>query len=208
MLQNRVDPWGRLHAVANRGTLMGNRGILHDDTNQIIRPWAHKGWVTCALTYKTNKRDKPFSVGHYSELFFLDEATAFAAGHRPCATCRRPRFDLFKEAWCRANSCSTAPRGIAVADIDKALHLERATPGGGKQTYQAATSDLPVGVMVEWQGAPYLRALHGWLPWSFSGYGRPVQINFEAFVDVLTPRSVVNAFRAGFVPEVHASASG
>ena len=207
MLQNRVDPWGRLHAVANRGTLMGNRGILHDDTNQIIRPWAHKGWVTCALTYKTIKRDKPFSVGHYSELFFLDEATAFAAGHRPCATCRRPRFDLFKEAWCRANSCGTTPRGIAVADIDKALHLERATPGGGKQTYQAATSDLPVGVMVEWQRAPYLRALHGWLPWSFSGYGQPVQINSEAIVDVLTPRSVVNAFRAGFVPEVHGSAS-
>lgn len=102
-LQNRVDPSGRLCAVQSRGMLMGNRGILHNDRNEIIKPRAHKAWVTCLLEYKGIKRPKPFSKGSYSELFFLDEATAFAAGHLPCAYCQRARHLAFKASWVRAN---------------------------------------------------------------------------------------------------------
>lgn len=82
---------------------MGNRGILHDDGNRIVRPWAHKAWVTCLLEFNGVKRPKPFSPGNYSELFFMDEATAFAAGHRPCAHCQRARHREFKDSWVRAN---------------------------------------------------------------------------------------------------------
>ena len=91
MLQNRVNPWGALCAVSDRGQLMGNQGILHNEHNNIVRAWKHKAWVTCLLQFKDIQRPKPFSQGNYSELFFLDEVTAFAAGHRPCnfwALCR------------------------------------------------------------------------------------------------------------------------
>src|SRR5690606_20009325 len=101
-LQNRVDPWGRLNAVRARGTLMGNRGILHDDAGRIVRPWKGKAWIACALHWKDWQRT-PFTPGTWSELFFLDEATAFAAGHRPCKLCRRVRHLEFKRAWLAAN---------------------------------------------------------------------------------------------------------
>ena len=98
MFQNRVDPWGAFHAVSNRGTLMGNRGILHNAEQVIVSRWKSKRWLTCALHFKVIRR-QVFSPGNYSELFFLDEATAFAAGHRPCNDCRRDRLKDFREAW-------------------------------------------------------------------------------------------------------------
>jgi hypothetical protein len=107
---------------------MGNRGILHDE-QQIVRPWKHKAWVTCQLLFNGRQR-KVFGPGTYSELFFLDEATALSAGHRPCGECRRQRFNEFKATWTQANTEGKA----TVADIDRQLHQERAVRGGGKVT--------------------------------------------------------------------------
>lgn len=131
---------------------MGNRGILHDDANKIVKPWAHKAWVTCLLEFKGIKRPRPFSPGTYSELFFIDEATAFAAGHRPCAYCQRARHLEFKDAWLLANVQSERPASRSMPDIDKVLHAERAISGGGKRTYDAPLGELPGGAIFELNG--------------------------------------------------------
>jgi hypothetical protein len=206
-LQNRVDPWGSLCAVPSRGTLMGNRGILHDDGNKIIKPWAHKAWVTCLLEFKGIKRSRPFSPGTYSELFFLDEATAFAAGHRPCASCQRARHLEFKDAWVRANLPEKLPASIDMKKVDKVIHAERAIPGGGKWTYDAQLVELPYGAIFEHEDVAYLVTSKGYLPWSFEGYGAQRSIDAPTLVKVLTPRSIVRAFDAGLMPIVHQSAN-
>jgi hypothetical protein len=209
-LQNRVDPWGELRAVPNRGTLMGNRGILHDDGNRIVRPWAHRAWVTCLLEFKGIKRPKPFSPGNYSELFFLDEATAFAAGHRPCAHCQRARHLEFKEAWVRTNVAGEFRAATLMRDVDKVLHAERTVLGGGKGgkgTFDAPLGELPRSAIFESEEIAYLVSARGYLPWSFEGYGAPKVIDSAAVVKVLTPRSIVRAFAAGFAPIVHQSAT-
>lgn len=206
-LQNRVDPWGQLCANPARGALMGNRGILHDDENRIVRSWAHKAWVTCLLEFKSTKRPKPFSPGNYSELFFIDEATAFAAGHRPCAYCQRERHLEFKKAWVGANMAEKTGAPISMSEVDQTLHAERARKGGAKMTFDAALCSLPVGVMFEHQDAAYLVSPRGFLPWSFSGYGQRAEMDAAATVRVLTPRSVVQAFAHGFEPKFHSSAN-
>ena len=205
-LQNRVDPWGQLHAVPSKGTLMGNRGILHDEENKIVRPWAHKAWVTCLLQYNGIKRPKPFSPGNYSELFFIDEATAFAAGHRPCAYCQRARHLEFKDAWVRANVADELRASTLMPAIDRVLHAERCVPGGRKVTFDAPLVELPLGAIFEHEEAAYLVAAAGYLPWSFDGYGAAKGIGGAAVVKVLTPQSIIRAFEAGFTPIVHQSA--
>lgn len=201
MLQNRVNPWGVLCAVGNRGTLMGNRGILHDKDKRIIRSWAHQGWVICQTSFKGIQRPKPFStLNSYSELFFLDEATAFAAGHRPCCDCNKERYKLFKKAWTDAN-CLQEPRSfLTMKEIDRTIHSERAARGGGKVTFEALLDSLPIGTMFELNERAFLVTERGCLPWSFSGYGEPEYIERDTYVKVLTPRSVVSAFKVGFTP--------
>lgn len=208
-LQNRVDPWGQLHAHPSKAsTRMGNRGILHDGHNQIVRPWAHKGWVCCLTSFKGIKRPKPFSAGNYSELFFLDEATAFSAGHRPCSYCQRDRSNSFRDAWLRANVANSDEFGnFRMPQIDKILHAERAVRGGGKVTFEAPIAELPVGAMFAVDGSAYLLSPRGILTWSFDGYGTPQTMNSETVVQVLTPRSIVRSFSAGFVPLMHTSAA-
>ena len=205
-LQNRVNPWGNLCAVPSRGTLMGNRGILHDDRNKIVKPWAHKAWVTCLLEFKGIKRPRPFSPGTYSELFFLDEATALAAGHRPCASCQRARHLEFKDAWIRANVVEELRASTLMPNIDKVLHAERTASGGGKRTFYAPLEALPLGTIFEHESTACLVTGAGYLPWSFGGYGAPKSIDQVTIVKVLTPRSVVRAFAAGFTPAIHSSA--
>ena len=207
-LQNRIDPWGKFHANPSRAsTRMGNRGILHDSEKRIIRSWAHKGWVSCLMSFKDIKRPKPFSDGNYSELFFLDEATAFSAGHRPCTYCQRERSHLFREAWLQANVPDSEQRKtMRLPDIDKVLHTERAVRGGGRVTFDAKLSELPVGAMFEHEGRAFLLSSKGALPWSFDGYGLKQSISFETTVRVLTPRSIVRAFSEGFLPVMHESA--
>ena len=205
MLQNRVDPWGRLIAVSSRGTLMGNRGILHDGDQAVVREWAHKHWVACVLEFKGIKRAKPFStLNNYSELFFLDEATALSAGHRPCHHCQRLRSAAFKTAWLKGSQHTDF---ISMPAIDAALHSERVRQGGSKVKFAAPWSALPVGTMFEKDGEAYVVARTGNLKWSFDGYMKVASFHARQTVEVLTPRSIVNAFTHGFEPMLHPSAA-
>lgn len=183
---------------------MGNRGILHNESRQIVRPWAGKPWVTCALQFNGVRRPL-FDKGTYSELFFLDEATAFAAGHRPCNYCRKARYAEFKSAWLRTNRPDSADRATPITEIDKVLHAERAIPGGGKVKFRAELCDLPNGTMFEYKDAAYLiwsGAVHRW---SFDGYTPSSMEVGPQRVEVLTPASIVRMFRNGFISSVHAS---
>lgn len=185
---------------------MGNRGILHDSENRVVRPWSHKWWVTCLLEFKGIRRPRPFSQGNYSELFFLDEATAFSAGHRPCATCQRTRHLEFKKAWVKANMPEERPEAVNMKEVDNTLHAERAISRGGKVTYEAPLAELPIGSMFEHENSAYVVATQGYLPWSFEGYGVPHHIGPGTVVKVLTPHSIVRAFVEGFTPSFHCSA--
>lgn len=205
-LRNRVDPWGRLQAIDARGAWLGNRGILHDDHKRIVAPWRHKAWVTCRLDYQGIKRTI-FSPGSYSELFFLDEATALAAGHRPCAECRRGRYNEFKALWCAANPEHAASASAPIAVIDKQLHAERAIRGGGKVTFTAPLGDVPKGAFIELDQEACLVWSGRLWRWAASGYTPASRVPAAGErVTVLTPFSIVKALRAGLVPQVHASA--
>lgn len=204
MLQNRVNPWGNLCLVTDRGTRMGNRGILHDESSHIVRPWAHKGWVICLTEFNGISRPKPFSKGNYSELFFLDEATGLAAGHRPCWYCQRKRNKLFKDAWIKGNVPDEKRDAITMEQIDRVLHSERVAPNRGKKTYAATLADLPFGAIFECDAQAFLVDHHRcYRPWSFAGYGAPNAIDPTMSVNVLTPASVVRACQSGFSPEIH-----
>lgn len=204
-LQNRVDPWGQLRAVPARGTLLGNRGIIHNHAREIVAPWRTKAWITCQLAWKGWRRTL-MRPGSWTELFFLDEATAFAAGHRPCAYCRRARFTEFKTAWLAANPAALSSATPRIAEIDTLLHTERARRGGGKVTYEEELSALPDGTMIELDAVAYLVWRTRLQRWSFNGYSRDeAPWLSEGTVRVLTPASIVRTFRTGFRPAVHDS---
>lgn len=186
---------------------MGNRGILHDDTKTIVAPWRHRAWVTCRLEFRGRHR-QVFASHHYSELFFLDEATAFAAGHRPCAECRRERYDEFKALWCEANGLGE-PRAVPVAQLDRRLHAERARRGGGKVTHEVLFGEVPPGAFVEHAGAAWLLwdgRLRRWSPSGYSGQG--IELAPGERVTLLTPPSIAELFRRGLTPQVHPSVVG
>jgi hypothetical protein len=201
-LQNRVDPYGALHATEARGAWTGNRGVLHDSSKRVVAEWRLTRWITCLLEFKGRRREV-FAPNRYSELFFLDEATSLAAGHRPCAECRRARYHEFRAAWdIGRRGCHAAPRSLKAPEIDRLLHAERLDGGSGKRTYRAVLSTLPDGAMVEHEGRPCLIWRGALRPWSFSGYGPGIAVAAEVEVDVLTPRSIVGAVRSGFAPQV------
>src|SRR4029450_13499780 len=122
--QNRVSPFGAIVATTARGTLMGNRGCLHDDHDHPVRQYQGRRWIICVLDFKGRTR-APMPPGHYTSLFFLDEATALTAGHRPCAECQRQRFDDFRRHWGAANPELAGEPAPGVDVIDAALHRER-----------------------------------------------------------------------------------
>jgi hypothetical protein len=202
--QNRVTPFGQIVAVPERGTFMGNRGVLHDADCRIRRPWQLRRWLICVLEFKGRKR-QVMTPGHYTELFFLDEVTALAAGHRPCAECRRERFNAFRRAWpADGSSPPTAD------EIDVGLHAERIGPDRTKRTYSANLADLPDGVFVRRPGRGEDACLvwgRGLLLWSPGGYTERIARPRRAEVLVLTPESTVRAIRAGYVPDVHPTAA-
>ena len=203
-LQNRVDPWGNLHAVNARGSWMGNRGILHNSDKQIITQWRHKQWVTCALSFKGRQREI-FAPNSYSELFFLDEATALAAGHRPCAECRRERFKEFKTIWFQANP-QYENETSSISVIDKQLHLERVDRAKNKVTFNAIVSSLPEGTIFEHEGNAYLIWKDQHFLWMHDGYVKTaLTLPKNACVAVLTPASIVAIYRLGFKPQIHPS---
>ena len=206
-LQNRVTPFGEIIATPERGLFMGNRGgCFHDDRQQLTRRrWATKQWITCLTAYKGWHR--PLMAPHrYTELFFLDEAVAFAAGHRPCALCRRSDFNRFVAAWSEANPELSGPGKIRTSTLDAALHAERLTPQRAKRTFEASLGGLPDGTFVVLDAAAWLiwnGRVHRWSPGSYDTV-RPLQPAGTA--QVLTPPSIVRALSAGYRPRVHPSA--
>lgn len=204
--QNRVTPFGELIATPERGTLMGNRGgCLHDTTQRIVRPFAGRRWIVCLLEFKGRRR-KVMTPGRYTELFFLDEATALAAGHRPCAECQRTRYNLFREHWTAANPDLATTARPAADDIDRVLHAERLGLGGTKRTYRDQLSRLPAGVMIaDDEHRAFLVHERGVLRWTPGGYAQELPAE-DAEVSVLTPRSVVRAIARGYPVSLHASA--
>jgi hypothetical protein len=182
---------------------MGNRGVLHDAEGHIQRSWQVKRWIVCVLEFRGRQRTV-MSPGHYTELFFLDEATALAAGHRPCAECQHARFIDFCNAW-RIAHRTGSPRPTADR-IDRRLHAERLMPDRSKRSYLAPLKELPDGVFVMEDERPFLVLGGSLVAWSPGGYGerRPRPTNRE--VRVLTPPSTVAAIEAGYFPAIHASA--
>ena len=206
--QNRVTPLGDLIATPERGTFLGNRGLLHDDEGRIKRPWQLKRWLVCVLQFRGRKR-QIMAPGRYTELFFLDEATALAAGHRPCAECRHARFLDFCNAWKTANGAESMLARPTATMIDDRLHLERIAADRSKRTFVAALDELPDGVFVtvaSWGEQAYLVWDGRLLAWSPGGYGERRPQPKRAKVQVLTPPSTVKAIRGGYKPEIHPSA--
>jgi hypothetical protein len=203
-LQNRVMPTGEIVSDPGRGLLMGNRGCLHGPDRRLgTSRWRSKLWICCVLEWRGVRRD-PMPPGRWTALFFLDEATALAAGHRPCGYCRRPDFLSYAEAWRRA--CGLAQRPLA-SEMDARLHAERVDPRSRRQlTRQAPASQLPDGVMIRRGGVTGLLAGGRLLPWSFAGYGSPAELPPGPLAELLTPPATVAAIAAGYRPQLHPSA--
>jgi len=200
-LQNRVDPFGRIFADPARGTWLGNRGWLHDASQRILRPWQVRRWIICQLEFRGRHRQVMSPRRTWTELFFLDEATAFAAGHRPCGECRNAAYRLFRDRW-RALHPADPP---GVDAIDRRLHDERVA-GRQKRTSPAELAAVPDGAFVVETGRAWLVLDRSLFAWSPAGYleRRPRPVRGD--VELLTPRSVVEVFRAGYRPHVHHTA--
>jgi hypothetical protein len=202
-LQNRVAPDGALHAVAARGLFMGNRGgRIHDpDTRSLTRRrWASKAWICCVTSF----RDRHRSVWgrSYTELFFLDEVTALAAGHRLCFECRRGDAIRFAETWAHSHG---EPKRARAATMDTVLHSERTTSAHHTLSFSQAIA-LPGGTIIALDNRPFAVRNGQLLPWSFGGYGAPRALPETARFTRLTTPSIVNALRAGYGPVWHESA--
>jgi hypothetical protein len=206
--RNRVTPFGEITAVPERGTMMGNRGILHDAEGRIRRPWQVKRWLVCVLEFRGRHRTV-MAPNRYTELFFLDEATSLAAGHRPCAECRHGRFLAFRDAWAAGSIRTARPGPIRARMIDDRLHDERVGAARSTRTDRANLDDLPDGVFVTLDGQDVGACLI-WgdelLSWSPGGYRERRPRPRGEVVTVLTPGSTVRAIRSGYLPEVHPSA--
>ena len=196
--QNRVDPFGTIFRTPARGLMMGNRGgALHNDRQEIVRPFKGQRWITCLLEFR-NIRRQIMRPGFYTELFFLDEAVSFAAGHRPCAECRRERFNAFRDAW---------GERLPAPAIDAALHAARVDSSGRKATFDAPLATLPDGTFVQMGGSAWLVREDSLYLWTPERYARKIP-RIDRQVTVLTPLPAVECFRHGYRPQVaplHAS---
>jgi hypothetical protein len=228
-LQNRVTPFGQIVAIPERGTMMGNRGILHDAHRRVRRQWAGRAWICCLLEFQ-GRRDPVMAPGHYTRLFFLDEPTALAAGHRPCAYCRRDDYNAFRSAWAAGNPQHGTGQTPRATEMDAILHLERVGPGLSKRLHSTVLDALPDGVFVtpdvERDGprtGPIVRDsdVAWFLPteaepaercpevfvlwrgghwrWTPGGY-QPAAVRLTGTVLTLTPPAIVGALAGGYVP--------
>jgi hypothetical protein len=210
-LQNRVTPEGEIVATPHRGLLMGNRGGAFHLPDKALGPrrWATRQWIACVLEFKGRHREI-MQPNRYTELFFLDEATALAAGHRPCFECRRPQADRFAELWARTHGDCQRARAPAMDDI---LHAERVDRERKKVTFCARRSDIPSGAFVRYaqegsQARPYLVVGNTLLAWEAKGYTALVSPSAVAEeVEVLTPASIVAVLAGGYRPMLHPSAA-
>jgi hypothetical protein len=201
-LQNRVTPQGDIIATPHRGMFTGNRGIIHDPETRTLlkRRWASRAWLTCVCEFRGRRR-AVMARRSWTELFFLDEATAFAAGHRPCYFCRRDEANRFCRAWEAGNGVSN----VHADDIDAVLHRER-LDGKAKRLHALPMrlKQLPDGAMVQAAEPSFLIAKGSALMWSPAGY-REAQGKIEAAM-LLTPPSTLRALVAGYRPVLHGSA--
>lgn len=199
--QNRVTPFGEIVAIPERGAWTGNRGCLHDDQGRLGRArWRSPAWITCRLDWKGWRRPI-MAPGRWTELFFLDEATSFAAGHRPCAYCRREDFNRFAQA-AAGGFGADVPRAPA---IDRRLHVER-LDGRDKRLASHRLGDLPDGAMLALDGEAWLVWRGALRRWSPAGYGATLAADPGRTVQALTPALTMAAMHAGYSPQVHATA--
>ena len=201
MLQNRVDPFGNIIRTSARGTFTGTRGVIHNDHQEIVRPFKHKAWITCLLQFKGRRR-VVMTPNRYTELFFLDEATSFAAGHRPCAECRRENFNRFKAYWIAGNPEYGFDHKTLIGRIDEILQRERITSDKSKVIHEDKWSNLPDGTFVSRDDKPFVIFKSGLYLWTPFGYDDVHPKPTSGKVTVLTPKSIVNTVRAGYHPEV------
>ncbi|CAN5524931.1 hypothetical protein BH10ACI2_BH10ACI2_08880 [soil metagenome] len=202
--QNRVTPLGEIIATHERGTLYGNRGCLVNNEGKIVRPFKELRWIICVLVFK-GRRHPMMAPGRYTGLFFLDEATALAAGHRPCAECQRERFEMFRSHWAKANSEYTdSPRPLAPV-IDAVLHKERL----GLEQICESIGDLPDGTFVTCDDREaYLVKAGNLLRWTPGGYEYPEIAKIALPLKILTPESIVRVLKAGYPVELHSTVFG
>ena len=200
-LQNRVTPLGDIIATPHRGMFTGNRGIIHDPrTKTLTRRWASRAWLTCVCEFRGRRR-QVMGGRSWTELFFLDEATALAAGHRPCFFCRRDDANRFRAAWEESNGV----RRVLARDIDAVLHRERLS--GAKKRMHAlpmSLQELPDGAMLQEGAESYLVLQSRALKWSPAGYRNAPNAIKDAML--LTPPSTLRALSAGYRPVLHKSA--
>ncbi len=197
-LQNRTLPTGEIVAIPARGTLTGNRGIIHrDDKTLGTSRWSHHAWICCTLDWQGRRR--PVMTGrNWTELFFLDEAVAFAAGHRPCGYCRRAAYQEYVAAWTTATGHRPSAK-----EMDKVLHPARVRRDRSQVRYDAILSTLPDGAMVWHDAGPALVWERGLHPYSPDGYGPAIDTDSETTVSVLTPKPTVTVLQAGYIPQIH-----
>jgi hypothetical protein len=200
-LQNRVTPFGEIVAIPQRGIFIGNRGIIHDPETRTLlnRCWTSKAWLVCLCEYKGRWRPV-MGRRSWTELFFLDEAVALAAGHRPCFFCRRQDAETFRDAWAQ-DRAAKLPRA---AEMDAVLHVERLDRGRKRlHGLPGGMDELPDGTVIAAAGEAYTLAQGRAFRWTVRGYEAPVGI--PRANAVLTPPSTLGALRAGYRPMLHPS---
>ncbi|NPU10322.1 hypothetical protein HL666_06105 [Bradyrhizobium sp. 83002] len=203
-LQNRVTPTGDIVATPHRGLFTGNRGIIHDPATKTLlrKRWSSPAWLVCLCDFRGKHREV-MATQSWTELFFLDEATALAAGHRPCFYCRRDDANRFRTAWERGNDA----RHVRAADIDRVLHRERLDRRKKRlHPLPMLLAELPDGTMVQSGQESFLILQGRARPWSFAGYG--AEREHVPAPQLLTPPSTVRALRAGYRPVLRAGLSG
>jgi hypothetical protein len=197
--QNRVTPFNEIIAHPSRASrLMGNRGCLHNDDGNIVRHSRSTAWISCTTTWPGVRRTL-MAPGSYTELFFLDDPTALAVGHRPCGSCRHAALVAFKKAWGLWSGSAGVPR---TAEIDRALATERG------RLWQEDAANLPKGTMIEDPrdpGVALMRVPGGFLRWTFDGYAETPPVVGQVWV--ITPSAIVRTLATGYAAELHPSAN-
>jgi hypothetical protein len=205
-LQNRVTPLGEVVAHPGRGLVYGNRGCLHDDAGRIRRSYSTRRWIACRLEFRGRRRHPLLQPGRFTELFFLDEATAFAAGHRPCALCRRGDYDRFVARWRERR-----PEQAGADAIDTQLHSERMDFGTRRKRIQRARIErLPDGAFVLRDDDPWLVVGDELLRWTAAGYADRARRPAAGNALLITPPSLVHVLAGGWdglVPLLHPTAA-
>jgi hypothetical protein len=205
--RNRVDPWGDLHAVPGRGLLTGNRGCLVDDAGEVVRHHASNLWISC-LTEFRGWRWPLAAPRRWTPIFFLDDAVALAAGHRPCGLCRREAYRSYRDAVTAAVGSSTP---LSAGDLNRRLASERLVRGRGvdratdRRRWDAPVASLPPGTVIESDDLPWLLLEDRRHPFTFDGWGPPRPRPRRGRAQVLTPPTSVAALAHGYNPLLHPS---